>query len=52
MKATLSCGEEKEGVLIGFYKEDDDTPFEVAVLDENESFNYTTYWVKSVTYLD
>lgn len=43
VKATLSSGEEIEGVLIGFYKEDDDTPFEVAVLDENKSFNYTKY---------
>ena len=52
MKATLSCGEEKEGVLIGFYKEDDDTPFEVAVHDEDASFNCSTYWVKNVTYID
>ena len=52
VKALLSSGEEMEGVLIGFDTEDDDTPFEVAVRDEDASFNYTTYRVKSVTYLD
>lgn len=52
VKATLSSGEEIEGVLIGFDTEDDDTPFEVVVQDEDASFNYTTYWVKSVTYID
>ena len=52
VKATLSSGEEIEGVLIGFDTEDDDTPFEVVVQDEDASFNYTTYRVKSVTYLD
>lgn len=51
-KAMLSSGEEMEGILIGFDNEDDDTPFEVAVQDEDESFNYTTYWVKNVTYID
>ena len=52
VKAMLSSGEEMEGVLIGIDTEDHDTPFEVAVRDEDASFNYTTYWVKSVTYID
>ena len=52
VKATLSSGEEIEGVLIGFDTEDDDTPFEVVVQDEDASFNYTTYWVKEITYID
>lgn len=52
VKATLSCGDEIEGVLIGFDEEDDDTPFEVVVQDEDASFNYTTYWVKNITYID
>ena len=52
VKATLSSGGEKEGVLIGFDKEDDDTPFEVVVQDEDASFNYNTYWVKNFTYID
>lgn len=52
VKATLGCGGETEGILLGFDAEDDDTPFEVAVQDEDASFSYATYWVKSVTYLD
>lgn len=52
VEAVLSSGEEMEGVLIGFDTEDHDSPFEVAVRDEDASFNYTTYWVKSVTYID
>lgn len=52
VKATLSFGCETEGILLGFDAEDEDTPFEVAVWDEDASFNYTTYWVKSVTYID
>ena len=52
VKATLSSGDEMEGVLIGFDEEDDDTPFEVVVQDEDAIFNYTRYWVKNVTYID
>ena len=52
VKATLSCGEEKEGVLIGFDEEDDDTPFEVAVQDEDAELGRIRYWAKSVTYID
>lgn len=52
VRATLSSGEEKEGVLIGFYVEDPDTPFEIAVRDEDARLNYTPYWAKSVTYID
>lgn len=52
VKATLSCGEEKEGVLIGFDKEDDDTPFEVAVQDEDAGLGRIRYCAKSVTYID
>lgn len=52
VKATVSRGEEKEGILIGFDAEDDDTPFEVAVQNENMPFAYVTYWVKEITYID
>lgn len=52
VKATLSCGEEKEGVLIGFNKEDDDTPFEVVVQDEDTDLGRIRYWAKSVAYID
>ena len=52
VKARLSSGEEMEGVLIGFDTEDDDTPFEIAVRDEDARLNYTPYWVKNVTYID
>ena len=52
VKATLSCGDEIEGFLIGFDEEDDDTLFEVVVQDEDASFNYSVYWVKNVTYID
>lgn len=52
VKATLSCGDEMEGVLIGFDEEDDDTPFEVAVRDEDAERGRIRYWAKSVTYID
>lgn len=52
VKAMLSSGEEMEGVLIGFDEEDDDTPFEVAVLDEDAELGRIRYWAKSVTYVD
>lgn len=52
VKATLSCGEEIEGILIGFDTEDGDTTFEVVVRDEDASFDYTTYWAKEITYID
>lgn len=52
VKAMLSSGEEMEGVLIGFDKEDDDTPFEVAVRDEDAECGRIRYWAKSVTYTD
>ena len=52
VKAMLSSGEEMEGVLIGFDTEDDDTPFEVVVQDEDASFKYNAYRVKSVTCID
>ena len=52
VKTTLSSGEEIEGVLIGIDTENRYTPFEVAVQDEDDSFNYTTYWVKEITYID
>ena len=51
VKATLSSGEEKEGVLIGFDEEDDDTPFEVAVRDEDAELGRIRYWVKEITYI-
>lgn len=52
VKATLSSGEEKEGVLIGFYGEDPDKPFEVAVRDEDAEFGRVRYWAKEITYID
>lgn len=52
VKATLSSGEEKEGVLIGFDDEDDDTPFEVAVRDEDAELGRIRYWAKEITYID
>ena len=52
VKATLSSDEEKEGVLIGFDEEDDDTPFEVAVQDEYGEFGRIRYWAKEITYID
>lgn len=52
VKATLSCGDEMEGVLIGFDHEDDDTPFEVAVRDEDADLGRIRYCAKSVTYID
>lgn len=52
VKARLSSGEEMEGVLIGFDTEDEDTPFEVAVRDEDEELGRVRYWAESVTYVD
>lgn len=52
VKATLSSGGEKEGVLIGFDEEDDDKPFEVAVRDEYGEFGRIRYWAKEITYID
>lgn len=52
VKATLSSGEEKEGVLIGFYVEDPDRLFEVAVQDEDAELGRVRYWAKEITYLD
>lgn len=52
VKATLSSGEEKEGVLIGIDAEDKYTPFEVAVQDEDGEFGRIRYWAESVTYID
>ena len=52
VKATLSSGEEKEGVLIGFYAKDNDMSFEVAVQDEYGEFGRIRYWAKEITYID
>ena len=52
VKATLSSGEEKEGVLIGFDEKDDDTPFEVVVQDKEDVLGRDFYWAKEITYLD
>ena len=52
VKATLSCGDEMEGVLIGFDEENDDMPFEVAVRDEDAELGRIRYWAESVTYID
>lgn len=52
VKATLSCGEEIEGVLIGIDAENHYTPFEVAVQDEDGEFGRIRYWAESVTYID
>ena len=52
VKATLSSGEEIEGVLIGFDEENDDMPFEVAVRDEDAELGRIRYWAESVTYID
>ena len=52
VKATLSSGEEKEGVLIGIDTENRYTPFEVAVQDEDGEFGRIRYWAESVTYID
>lgn len=52
VKATLSSGEEMEGVLIGFDTEDDDSPFEVAVQDEDAELGRVRYWAKEITYID
>ena len=52
VKATLSSGEEKEGVLIGFYGEDPDKPFEVVIRDEDAEFGRVRYWAKEITYID
>ena len=52
VKATLSSGEEKEGVLIGIDTKDHYTPFEVAVRNEYGEFGRIRYWAESVTYID
>lgn len=52
VKAMLSSGEEMEGVLIGIDTEDHDTPFEVAVRDEDAELGRVRYWAKKITYLD
>ena len=52
VKATLSRGEEIEGVLIGFYAKDNDMSFEVIVRDEDAELGRIRYWVKSVAYID
>lgn len=52
VKATLSYGEEKEGVLIGIDTENPDTPFEVAVRDEDAELGRIRYWAESVAYID
>lgn len=52
VKATLSCGDEMEGVLIGIDTEDHDTPFEVAVRDKDAELGRIRYWAESVTYID
>lgn len=52
VKATLSSGEEKEGVLIGIDTENRYTPFEVAVQDEDREFGRIRYWAESVAYID
>lgn len=52
VKATLSCGEEKEGVLIGIDTEDPDTPFEIAVRDEDAELGRIRYWAESVIYIN
>ena len=52
VKAMLSSGEEMEGVLIGIDTEDDDTPFEVVVRDEDAELGRIRYWAKEITYID
>lgn len=52
VKATLSSGEEKEGVLTGYDVFDDNTPFEVVVRDKEDVLGRVLYWVKNVTYID
>lgn len=52
VKATLSDGNEEEGALIGFDEDDADTPFEVAVQDDDEEFGRIRYWAKSVAYIN
>lgn len=52
VRATLSSGEEIEGVLIGIDTENRYTPFEVAVQDEVGEFGRVRYWAKEITYTD
>lgn len=52
VEAVLSSGEEMEGVLIGFDTEDHDSPFEVAVRDEDADLGRIRYWAKEITYID
>lgn len=52
VEAMLSSGEEMEGVLIGFDTEDHDSPFEVAVRDEDAELGRVRYRAKEITYLD
>lgn len=52
VKATLSSGEEIEGVLIGIDTENRYTPFEVAVQDEDAELGRIRYWAKNVAYID
>ena len=52
VKATLSSGEEMEGVLTGYDNFDDDAPFEVIVRDKKDLFGRVRYWAKEITYLD
>ena len=52
VKATLSSGEEKEGILTGYDNFDDNTPFEVVVRDKEDLFGRVRYWVKNVTYIN
>lgn len=52
VKATLSSGDEKEGVLIGIDPKEHYTPFEVAVQDEYGEFGRIRYWAENVTYID
>ena len=52
VKATLSSGEEMEGVLTGYDNFYDDAPFEVIVRDKKDLFGRVRYWVKEITYID
>ena len=52
VRAMLSSGEEMEGILTGYDDFDGDTPFEVAVRDEDAELGRVRYWAKEITYLD
>ena len=52
VRAMLSSGEEMEGILTGYYDFDGDTPFEVAVRDEDAELGRVRYWAKEITYLE